>query len=109
MAYIREETIGRFTDEELLQMFKESLDELGIAYEEGPGDWSGFLGLDPADFDAGEYEESYTIQTRPSGHGRYRAKAPAGLTFNVDSSALAAVLGLGISHEPEDGPVLVAA
>lgn len=113
MAYVREETINRFTDEELIQMFRQSLDELGIAYEEGPGDWSGFLRLDPADFDAEECEESYTIQTSPSGRGRYRVKAPAdyhvGLTFNVDSSAMAAALGLGINHKPEDGPLLAAA
>lgn len=51
----REETIDQFTDEELLLMFKENLDELGIAYEEGPGDWEGFLHLSPSDF----YEDDF--------------------------------------------------
>lgn len=109
MAYVREETIGRFTDEELLRMFKESLDELGIAYEEGPGDWSDFLYLDPADFDTEEYEESYTIQTRSADRSRYCVQAP--MDYHVDVTArrfdrfLTAMLG----HEPGDDPVLVAA
>ena len=49
MGYIREETIGNFTDEELLQMVKDGLDELSIAYEEKPGGLGNFLRLDPAE------------------------------------------------------------
>lgn len=44
---IREDNLDKFTDEELIQMVKESMDELGIAYEEGPGGWGNFLPLDP--------------------------------------------------------------
>lgn len=80
MAYVREETLGNFTDEELIEIVKRNLDKLGIPYEEGPGDWTGFLGLDPADLDdMEEPEECHTIpvrQARPTVRGRYCAQAP---------------------------------
>lgn len=90
MAYIRDETLDNFTDEELLEIVKRNLDKLGIPYEEGPGDWSGFLGLDPADFDTEEYEESYTIQTRTQDRDQYRAKVPEGcMKVRMGSTLLA--------------------
>lgn len=114
MTYVREETLGNFSEEELLRMFKESLDELGIAYEEIPEgsdaahegaleDWSGFLGLDPSDFEPEEeYAESYTIQKRASGRDHYQRK---------DSVSYA--MGLTIDpvgdHIWEDGPAPAAA
>lgn len=76
MAYIREETLDNFTEEELLQMFKDSLDELGIAYEEGPGDWGDFLRLDPADFEAPDPIEAFTIRTYAPRSPSYRSRSP---------------------------------
>lgn len=88
MAYIREETLGNFTDEELLQMVRESMDELGIAYEEGPGDWSGFLGLDPSDFEVPDPIETFTIRSYAPRSPSYRSRSPKvgdlNLTLSID-------------------------
>lgn len=130
MAYIRDETLDKFTDEQILQMVTECMDELGIPYEEGPGDWSGCLGLDPAaDFDvaagtSGESEDSgeswtyegqterYTLWRQPSGWDFYRTRALAGCNMgpmlSVDE-ALASILGLEANHKPEGRSVLAAA
>lgn len=45
--YGREDTLGNFTDEELLQIIKRNLDTLGISYKEEPGGWGSFLPLNP--------------------------------------------------------------
>lgn len=109
MAYVREETLDKFTDEQLLQMVKESLDELGITYEEGPGGFGDFLPLDPADFDNEENEESYTIQVRPTDSSRYCAQAPMDYHFDVTVRRGGRFLVAMLGHQPEDDPVLVAA
>lgn len=44
---IREDNLDKFTDDELLEIVKKNLGELGIAYKEGPGGWGNFLPLDP--------------------------------------------------------------
>lgn len=55
MPYMRDESLNKFTDDELLQMVKEELDKLGISYEEGPctseEDWRDLFILDPKVFD----------------------------------------------------------
>lgn len=117
MAYVREETLDKFTDEELLQIVKKNLDDLGIAYEEGPGGFGDFLPLDPADVEPWkENERSYMLQTCPTGRGQYRVKAPADYYFGLtigDGTSLAEAMGLAIEDEPEadaeDGFVLTAA
>lgn len=109
MAYVRDETLDKFTDEQLLQIVKECLDELNIPYEEGPGDWSGFLGIEPSDFDTEETEEDYTIQSRSSGRGRYRAKRLSVSRHEFDSSALSANPDLNMGQQPEDSLELAAA
>lgn len=87
MAYVRDETLSNFTDEELLAIVKKNLDELGIAYEEGPGDWSGFLGLDPSDFEAPDPVETFTIRTYAPRSPSYRSRSPKigdlNLTFSI--------------------------
>lgn len=71
MANIRKETVGSFTEADLLKMVKENLDELGIAYEEKPGGFDGNFFLDPNIFDTLSCTESVTITTNTS-HRRYR-------------------------------------
>lgn len=71
MAYIRKETVGNFTKAELLQMVKENLDELGIAYEEKPGGFGGNFFLDPSTFKTVDCTESATI-TASTSCRRYR-------------------------------------
>lgn len=68
MGYVCEETLDRFTDEELLQIVKKNLDALGIDYEERPGGFGDFLPLDPTDIEYWEeHEESYTLKNRALG------------------------------------------
>lgn len=115
MAYVREETLDKFTDEELLQIVKKNLDDLGIAYEEGPGGFGDFLPLNPADVEPWEGHGRYFLQTRPMGRDQYRVKTPADYNFGltIDAASLAEAIGLVIEDEPEadpeDVPVLAAA
>ena len=113
MAYVREETLDRFTGEELLQIVKKNLDALGIDYEENPGGFGDFLPLDPADIKYWEeYEESYMLKNRALGRDQYQAKVPADYDFVLtidDGMLLAAAMGLAIEDESKDGPVLAAA
>lgn len=51
MSYIRKSVVDTLTDEELLQMVKSGLDELGIPYEEKPGGFGPDLMLDPSIFE----------------------------------------------------------
>lgn len=88
MAYIRDEALDRFTDEQLLQMVKECMDELGIAYKEGPGDWSGCLGLDPGDFEVPDPVETFTIRTCASRSPSYRSPSPKIGGFNLTFSTV---------------------
>lgn len=37
MAFIREETIQNYSDSELLRLVRETLEEMGLPYEEKPG------------------------------------------------------------------------
>lgn len=53
MASIREETVGNFSDEELLKMVKDNLDALGIPYEDGPGGFGDVLSITPEIFERG--------------------------------------------------------
>lgn len=71
MAYIRKETIGNFTEAELLQMVKENLDELGIAYEEKAGGFGDNFFLDSSIFEALDWTQSATI-TASISRRRYR-------------------------------------
>ena len=71
MTYIREETVGSFTEAELLKMVKENLDKLGIAYEEKPGGFGGSFFLDPSIFMPLDCTESVTVTTNTS-YRRYR-------------------------------------
>ena len=71
MAYIREETVGSFTEAELLKMVKENLEKLGIAYEEKPGGFDGNFFLDPNIFKPLDCTESVTLITNTY-HRRYR-------------------------------------
>ena len=48
--HIRKQTIDNFGAAELVQMAKQTLDELGIPYEEKPGGFSEPFTLDPAIF-----------------------------------------------------------
>lgn len=88
MAYVREETLDKFTDEELLEMVKKNLDDLGIAYEERPGGFGAFLPLDPSDFEAPDPIEAFTIRTYAPRSPSYRSRSPKvgdlNLTFSID-------------------------
>lgn len=74
MAYIREETVGRFTKEELLQLVKNNLDELGIPYEEKPGGFGPGRLLDPDVFQSVERTETLTLGPRVRDQFTYRPK-----------------------------------
>lgn len=103
MAYIREETLDKFTDEELLEIVKKNLDDLGIAYEERPGGFGAFLPLDPADFEPEEeYAESYTIQKRVSGRDHYQRRDSVPYVMGL-------ILDPAGDHIWEDGPAPAAA
>lgn len=49
ISNIREETLDKFTKQQLIDMVKEEADKLGIAYEDKPG--GGLIMLDPSMFD----------------------------------------------------------
>lgn len=53
MVNNREETVGNFSEEKLLQMVKDNLDALGIPYENGPGGFGGLLPITPEIFERG--------------------------------------------------------
>lgn len=82
MAYVRKETVGNFSEEELLQMVKDSLEELGIAYEEKPGGFGEGPFLDPGVFDEVEYVETFTIRTCASRSPFYRPQGP--ITYDLE-------------------------
>lgn len=96
---MRKETVNEFSTNELLQMVKESLDELDIPYEEAPGGFGPGKLLDPAVFDLVDYSGVYTIKTYAPRSRAYRVRQSdrfsySPFTFNVldntDSNLLAA-------------------
>jgi len=87
MSYIRKETVGSFTEAELLQIVKKNLDELGIAYEEKPGGFGDAFLLNPNVFETIDCTESVTITTSTS-YRRYRPQAPIVCDLDVCGSKL---------------------
>lgn len=87
MVYIRKETIGNFTEAELLQMVKENLDELGIAYEEKAGGFGGNFFLDQSVFATSDWTQSATI-TASTSRRRYRPQGsiPCDLKLSFTST-----------------------
>lgn len=65
MPTSRKTTIENYSPDSLLQMVKESLDDLGIPYEEAPGGFGQAPLLDPQVFDLVDYSE-YTLKKAPS-------------------------------------------
>ena len=84
MSYIREETVGNFSKEYLLQLVKDNLDELGILYEEKPGGFCGDRLLNPDSFESVDYSETFTIKTYAPHKLPYRHKSP--LAYNCEVS-----------------------
>ena len=83
MAYIRKETVGSFSEAELLQMVKENLDELGIAYEEKPGGFGESFLLNPNIFESLDCVESATITTSTY---RRRYRPQNAISYNLKLS-----------------------
>lgn len=71
MSKVRNETVNHFSKEELLQLVKDNLDQLGIAYEDKPGGFGPGPLLDPQVFDLVDYSE-YTIRKAPFRHSTYQ-------------------------------------
>lgn len=61
MSYIRKSVVDTLTDEELLQMVKSGLDELGIPYEEKPGGFGPDLMLDPSIFEMEDLSDQFVL------------------------------------------------
>jgi len=80
------ETVNEFSTDELLQMVKESLDELGIPYEEAPGGFGPGKLLDPAVFDLADYSEMYTIKTYAPRSRVYRVSRSDRFSYGPFSS-----------------------
>lgn len=47
MMNTRKETVGNFSEGELLKMVKDNLDILGIQYEDSPGGFGGVFSITP--------------------------------------------------------------
>lgn len=62
MSYIRKSVVDTLTDEELLQLVKSGLDELGIPYEEKPGGFGPGPMLNPSIFDAKSMTEQFALE-----------------------------------------------
>lgn len=68
MALIREETVQNYSDSELLQMVRETLEEMGLPYEEKPGGFGFDKLMAPGDGVLNEelfigWTEMHTIET----------------------------------------------
>lgn len=72
MSYIRKSVVDTLTDEELLQLVKSGLDELGIPYEEKPGGFGPGPMLDPSIFDAKNVAEQFTLEDYASQVSHYQ-------------------------------------
>lgn len=73
MSTLRKKTIDNYSADSLLQMVKESLDDLGISYEEVPGGFGKGPLLDPQVFDLVDYSE-YTIKKAPFHRSTYQPR-----------------------------------
>lgn len=61
MSYIHKPTVDTLSHEELLQLVKSSLNELGMAYEEKPGGFGLGPMLDPSIMIYGSYRKCQLI------------------------------------------------
>jgi hypothetical protein len=85
MPKVRKENINHFSKEELLQLVKDHLDQLGIAYEGKPGGFGPGPLLDPQVFDLVDYSE-YTIKKAPFHRSTYQPGNHVNFSYAAFSS-----------------------
>ena len=85
MSTLRKKTVDDYSADLLLQMVKQSLDDLGISYEEAPGGFGQTPLLDPQVFDLVDYSE-YTIKKAPFRRFTYRPRNHVKYSYAMLSS-----------------------